>query len=106
MTVVVVVVILTSLLYFLDSTYKAYHIVFPFLRMTYFPEHSTLQVLSGCRQWQDFLPSMTEYYPSVHACAWACHVFIRPSADVHSGSTHVLTTMNSAAKHSGQHASF
>lgn len=95
----VVVVILTSLLYFLDSTCKWHHIAFSFLCMTYFTEHSTLQVLSGCCQWQHFLLFMTEYYSGVH------HIFVCSSVDVHSGCIHVLTTASSAATHGGQHAS-
>ena len=95
----VVVVILTSLLYFLDSTCKWHHIAFSFLCMTYFTEHSTLQVLSGCCQWQHFLLFMTEYYSGVH------HIFVCSSVDVHSGCIRVLTTASSAATHGGQHAS-
>ena len=36
-------ILFTSLLYFLDSTYKQYHTVFVFLCLTCFTQHNTLQ---------------------------------------------------------------
>ena len=47
-------VILTSLLYFLDSTYKWCHIVFVFLCLTCSTQCNALQVHPCCCKWPDF----------------------------------------------------
>ena len=63
-------VIFTSLMYFLDSSYKWYHTVFFFL--TYFTYHNTLQVHPCCCKWQNFILFMPEQYSIVCVCVCVC----------------------------------
>ena len=64
--------ILTSLLYFLDSTYKWYHPVLVFLCLTYCTQHNTFKVHPCYHKWQNFFLFMAELYSIV----WYAYVYI------------------------------
>ena len=97
-------VLITSWLYFLDSTYKWYHTVFVFLCLTYFMKHNALQVHPCCCKWQNFIllygwvifhcVYMYMYVIRIHTQ----HIFfIYSSVDGHLGCFHALEIVNNAA---------
>ena len=92
-------VLLTSLLYFVDSMYKWYHTVFLFLCLTYFTKHNAHHSLS-------MMVQMAKFHSSLwlsNSWFYIYHIFIHPSIDEYLGCFHTLA---SATINTGLHVFF
>ena len=81
------------LLYFLDSTCKSCHTVVIFLCLTYFTEHTALQIHPYCCNWQNFFL----FYGWVVTIVYKYHIFfIHSFVDSLLGCFHILAIVNNA----------
>ena len=70
-------VIFTSLLYFLDSTNKRYHIVFFFLCLTYFSQYNALQGHTCCCKYKiSFFFKDEQYFLILYIYIYIAHEYI------------------------------